>query len=74
MGERQTDQILVHSFVRPEVNVAHSEIEAEDGEESVEETNSGDGGQEDEPEVEDDVDLLIDDVERKHAEGISLLN
>ena len=40
-----------------------SEISGEDGEESVEEPRSGDGAQEDEPEVEEDVDLLVDDVD-----------
>ena len=74
VGEGQADQILVNPPVGSEVNVADSEIKAEDGEESVEETNSGDGSQEDEPEVEDNVDLLIDDVERQHTQGISLLN
>ena len=73
VGEGEADQVLVNPLVRSEVDVADSEIKAEDGEESVEETHGRDGGQEDEPEVEDDVDLFIDDVERQHTEGIRLL-
>ena len=42
MSQCESDQILVHSPVRSEVDVADSEIKGEDGEESVEETHSGD--------------------------------
>ena len=47
-----------------------SEISGEDGEESVEEPRSGDGAQEDEPEVEEDVDLLVDDVDGQDAQRV----
>ena len=51
-----------------------SEVVGEDGQESVDHPHSSDGGQEDEPEVEEDVDLLIDDVEGKNTKGIMLLD
>jgi hypothetical protein len=35
--------------------------------------NGCDGGDEGEPEPEEDVDLLVDDVQRKHAEAVELL-
>ena len=41
----------------------NSKIKWEDGEESVEEPDGRYGRKEDKPEVEEDVDLLIDDVE-----------
>ena len=47
-----------------------SEISGEDGEESVEEPRGGDGAQEDEPEVEEDVDLLVDDVDGQDAQRV----
>ena len=74
MSQCECDQILVHSAVRSEVDVADSEIKGEDGEESVEETHSGDSSQEDEPEVESNVDLLIDDVQRENTQSICLLD
>ena len=46
----------------------------EDGEEPVDEPDTGDRGQEDEPEVEEDVDLLIDDVEGQHAQAVMPLS
>ena len=47
-----------------------SEIFREDGEESVEEPRGGDGAEEDEPEVEEDVDLLVDDVDGQDAQRV----
>jgi len=35
---------------------------------------TGDGGEEDEPEPEEDVDLLVDDVERQHAQPVVTLH
>ena len=40
-------------------------------EKPVDQPDTGDRRQEDEPEVEEDVDLLIDDVERENAERIA---
>ena len=43
-------------------------------EESVDQPNTGDRGQEDEPEVKEDVDLLIDDVQRENTQSIVVLD
>ena len=40
----------------------------------VPDLNAGDDGDNDEPEPEEDVDLLVDDVERQHAERVKLLD
>ena len=45
-----------------------------DDDQSGEDLDGGDDGHDDEPEPQEDVDLLIDDVERKHAEAVKLLN
>ena len=42
--------------------------------EPVDEDESGDDGQEDHPEPEEDVDLLIDDVQGKHTQAVLFLN
>ena len=46
----------------------------EDGGEPVEEADGGESPEEDKPEVEEDVDLLVDDVQRQNTEGIVSLN
>ena len=43
-------------------------------EEPVNQPDTGDRGQEHEPEVEEDVDLLIDDVQRKNTQSIVVLD
>lgn len=43
------------------------------GEEPPDEPNSSSNGENDEPEPEDGVDLLVDDVEGHDAEGVELL-
>ena len=43
-------------------------------EESVDQPNTGDRGQEDEPEVKEDVDLLIDDVQRENTQSVVVLD
>ena len=43
-------------------------------EEAVDEPDCRDGSEEDEPEVEEDVDLFIDDIQGKNTEGIVFLN
>ena len=53
--------------VPPEAGHAH------DGHD-VDGVEGGQDGQQDEPEPERDVDLLIDDVQTKHAEGVVLLD
>ena len=45
-----------------------------DDDQSGEDLDGGDDGHDDEPEPQEHVDLLIDDVERKHAETVKLLN
>ena len=59
-----------HHSIWSEVDNVDSEISGEDGEESVEEPRGGDGAQEDEPEVEEDVDLLVDDVDGQDAQRV----
>ena len=51
-----------------------SEIFREDGEESVEEPRGGDSAEEDKPEVEEDVDLLVDDVQGQNTQSVVSLN
>ena len=53
----------------------HDPPEAGDGDDGadVDEVQDGDDGQEDEPEPEEDEDLLVDDVGGEHAEGVVLL-
>ena len=53
----------------------HDPPEAGDGDDGadVDEVQNGDDGQEDEPEPEEDEDLLVDDVGGEHAEGVVLL-
>ena len=53
----------------------HDPPETRDGDEGahVDEVQDGDDGQEDEPEPQEDEDLLVDDVEGEHAEGVVLL-
>ena len=43
----------------------HDEVE-----DVVEEGDDGDGGQDDEPEPQEDVDLLVHDVDGQHADGV----
>ena len=42
----------------------------DEGGETVQEPNAGDDGHDDEPEPEEDVDLLVEDVEGKNAEAV----
>ena len=46
----------------------------EDCGESVEEADSRECAEEDEPEVEEDVDLLVDDVQRQNTQSVVSLN
>ena len=46
----------------------------DDCEEAVDEPDCRDGSEKDKPEVEEDVDLFIDDVQGKNTEGIMFLN
>ena len=57
------------------VPLHHDPPEARDGDEGadVDEVQDGDDGEEDEPEPQEDEDLLVDDVEGEHAEGVVLL-
>ena len=59
-----------HHSIWSEVDYVDSEIFREDGEESVEEPRGGDSAEEDKPEVEEDIDLLIDDVDRQNAQRV----
>lgn len=51
-----------------------AQLGGHDDEEAVDEPRGGDGGEADEPEPDENVDLLVDDVHRQHAHGIVSLN
>ena len=68
------ENLKTYRSVRSGIDDHHSEIVGEDGGESVEETHGGECAQEDEPEVEEDVDLLVDDVQGQNTQGIVSLN
>ena len=53
----------------------HDPPQARDGDHGadVDEVEDGDDGQEDEPEPQEHEDLLVDDVEGEHAQGVVLL-
>ena len=44
------------------------------GEDAVEHEQGGHDGHEDEPEPHEDVDLLVEDVDRQHAEAVKVLD
>jgi len=50
------------------------QVREEDDRDPIHDNESRDDGNDDEPEPQEDVNLLIDDVERQDAEGIMLLN
>lgn len=52
----------------------HASLGAQYDGETVQEREAADDSQEDEPEPEEDVDLLVDDVERKHAQTVDPLS
>ena len=65
--------ILYHSFWAGKDN-ADADIMGDNCEEAVDEPDCRDGSEEDKPEVEEDVDLFIDDIQGKDTEGIVFLN
>ena len=69
----EIEWISYHS-VRSSMNNINSEIKGEYCEKSVDEPDGRDGTEEDEPEVEEDVDLFIDNVEWENTEGIMVLH
>ena len=50
------------------------DLSSKDDGEPVDEDQAGDNGQEDHPEPQEDVDLLVDDVQRQDAQRVVLLN
>ena len=63
---------LLHLAARVEQRGAHVRQEA--GAHPVGHLDGGDDGEDHEPEPEEDVDLLVDDVERQHAETVEALH
>ena len=68
--DRRLDEGLGDLLVRSVEDDADPEALGHDGQEPVEEPHGGDRAEEDEPEVEEDVDLLVDDVNREDAERV----
>ncbi len=60
------------AITHPQHEGAH--VRAEDDRHAVHQHEEGEGAQEEEPEPDENVDFLIDNIERQDAEGIVLLN
>jgi len=73
VGQASRDQRLVHLSIGTRMDDVDPHLVRYDGEEAIEEPDCGHRRQKHEPEVEEDVDLLVDDVEGKDAEGVMLL-
>ena len=74
-SKKETNQWSpAYPAIRSGIDDVDSEIMREYCEESVDQPNTGDRGQEDEPEVKEDVDLLIDDVQRENTQSVVVLN
>jgi len=73
VGQAGRDQSLVHLSIGTRMDDVDPHLVRYDGEETIEEPDCGHRRQKHEPEVEEDVDLLVDDVEGKDAEGVMLL-
>ena len=61
-------------MTKTNLNHRDSYPSAEDDGDAVEEEDAGDGGDHDEPEPEEDVDLLVDDVQRQDTESVMSLS
>ena len=70
----RTDDILDCSLVRLVQGPGHDDVDPQprdhDHQHPVEDGRRGEQGHEDEPEPQEDVDLLVDDVERQDAEAV----
>ena len=56
--------------MRSHLNHGSSDAGSKEDSDAVDEEDAGDGGDDDEPEPEEDVDLLVDDVEGQNAETV----
>ena len=54
---------------RPGLDHGRPNAGPEEDPQAVEEEHAGDGGEEDEPEPEEDVDLLVDHIQRENTQG-----
>ena len=72
LGQAEADDVLVHLSVGPGVDHVDPHGVGDDGEQPVDQPDARDGCEEDKPEVEKDVDLLIDDVLGKDTQGVML--
>ena len=70
--ENIRDLVPGHS-ARPGLDHGRPDAGPEEDPQAVEEEHAGDGGEEDEPEPEEDVDLLVDDVQRKDTKPVMSL-
>ena len=66
-------EILYHSF-RVGMDNTDTDIMGDNCQKTVDKPDCGDGSEKDKPEIEKDVDLLIDDIQGKNTEGVMLLN
>ena len=66
--------MVIYHSVRASIDNTDTDIKRHDGEETVDKPDCGDSGEKDKPEVEKDVYLFVDDVQRKDAEGVVFLN
>ena len=73
MLNQKEDSIPYHS-VRAGEDDADTDIMGDNSEEAIDEPDCRDSGQKDKPEVEEDVDLFIDDVQGENAESVMFLN
>ena len=69
-----SEDLVIYHSVRACVDNTDTDIKRQNCEETVDKPDSGDCGEENKPEVEKDVNLFIDDVQRKDTESIVLLN
>ena len=74
MSNVTSNMQITYRSIRSGKDDHDSEIVGEDGCEPVEEADCGESPEEDKPEVEEDVNLLVDDVQRQNTEGIVSLN
>ena len=80
--EPVSDVALLHDRVdhlspdepEPDVQEVCAHLRADDNDDPVDDDEEAKDGERDEPEPEEDVDLLVDDVEGQDAEGVVLLH
>lgn len=73
-AHEEEDNFRWASRGRTHLEQPKSDFGGGDDEEAVDEPRGGDGGEADEPEPDENVDLLVDDVHRQHAHGVVRLD